>query len=115
MSFAADRFADEMEAYGEACTLRRPTSTPVDVAVKAKFYGVESSGIADQLVGVRGQTTMRVKISNREIAAASWPGPPVKGDFLIRGVNGREYILLGDADTRWHDDAVAAHFLVVEG
>lgn len=113
MSFHADRAADILAVHGETCTLRRLTSgSPVEVAVKAKWFtgGPET---AEDLVGVRGQTSFRVMLSNAEIAAAAWPGPPKKGDFLVRGVNSKLYRVMGDADTRMDGDDIAAHFIVV--
>lgn len=68
---------------GSDATLRRPTTTgPVTVAVKA----VERSYRPDEMTGGIIQGDRQVIVSNIEIAAAAWPGPPQRGDqYVARG------------------------------
>lgn len=116
MSLAEQRFADILAEHGEAMTLRRlvPGDPPtwIDVAMKGKRRA-PTGGRGDELAGTLTQRRLFVTISNREIAAAGWPGPPRKDDYLL--IDGREYALADDADTRKDGETVLAHFLVVEG
>ena len=115
-TFAERRTADIIALHGEAMTLRRPAHGDetewTDVAVKGKRHA-PPGGVGAELVGAMTQKTLRVTISNREIAAADWPGPPRKGDYLV--IAGKEYALVDDADTRTDRGAVVAHFLTAEG
>jgi hypothetical protein len=73
--------AQMIQSRGEICILRRPGSPDVDVTVKAVVRG----GAADDLAGANDQARGTARISNAEIKAASWPGPPqAKTDQLIR-------------------------------
>lgn len=116
MTFAAERFSAIMERHGEPMLLRRmiPGDPPswADVWVKGKRRST-SGEIGDVLVGAMTQKTLYIIISNQEIAAQGWPGPPRKGDFVLIG-NG-EFVLQDDADTRTDQGAVLAHFLIVRG
>lgn len=74
-----------IQHYGQDVTLRRVTGTTsqtyTDVAVRAfvrKFA-------ANELVGGITQGDRLAIIANIEIATASWPGPPRKGDQIIAG------------------------------
>jgi hypothetical protein len=115
-TFAERRTADIIARHGETMTLRRPTHGEetewTDVAVKGKRHA-PPGGVGAELVGAMTQKALRVKITNREIAAAPWPGPPRKGDYLI--IAGKEYTLVDDADTRTDRGAVLMHLLTVEG
>jgi len=115
-SFAAQPFADILAAHGETMTLRRmaPGDPPswADVTVKGKRRSTPGA-VGDALVGTMTQKTLMIIISNREIAAAGWPGPPRKGDYLLIGSG--EYVLQDDADTRTDGGTVLAHFLVAQG
>ncbi len=109
---AAD-FAAEMREHGEEMTLRRMPST--DVTVWGKCFQPKGGARGDPVAGASSarQATLNVKISEAEIADASWPGPPRHGDRLIIGT--RHYILEGDADTRSDGGVTLGHFLVVKG
>lgn len=111
----ADDYAEYLAEYGEAMTLRRPGTPNIDVVVQGKRYQPEGGAKGGEIAGagtVR-QALLYIKISNAEIAAASWPGPPQARDRLIIGT--RHYILEGDADTRKQGSTTVAHFLVVKG
>ena len=70
-------------------------------------------GICNKLAGMAAQSIRRIIISNAEIAAAGWPGPPKNGDLVI--IDSRPYRLIDDANTQVRDDVVVAHFLTVKG
>jgi hypothetical protein len=116
VSFAALPFADILSTHGETMTLRRlvPGDPPtwIDVAVKGKRRA-PTGGRGDELIGTRTEKTLLVTISDREIAAEGWPGPPRKDDVLV--IDGRGYTLQDDADTRKDGEVVLAHFLTVAG
>ena len=66
--------------YGLTVTLTRPGGATVTVKAKVRGYA-PADLVAEIIEGDR-----QVIISNAEIAAASWPGPPKKGDqFVIDG------------------------------
>lgn len=68
--------------YGEPVTLRRLTGTaqiPMDIAVRAVVREFDPQ----QLVGTIQQGDRTVILSNHEIAARRWPGPPRKGDQVV--------------------------------
>jgi hypothetical protein len=69
----------------EVITLRRLTS-PTNVEVTCRAH-ITAGGRNDAEVGTGGVTQFvrRVVISNTEIAAADWPGPPRRGDQIVRG------------------------------
>lgn len=70
---------------GRPMTLRRRnTSPPTDVSV----YGVSKGYRPAELVGQIKQGDSEVTFSNAQIAAASWPGPPVAGDYMV--IDGKE-------------------------
>jgi hypothetical protein len=52
---------------------------PLDVTV----YGRTKNYAPDELVGGLTQGDTEVTITNAEIAAAQWPGPPITGDQMI--------------------------------
>jgi hypothetical protein len=68
-----------LKTRGEQVTLRRLGSPNIDVTVWAKI-----DGAGEQLSGgSMPQFKRRVIISNVEIAAAGWPGPPKRMDQII--------------------------------
>lgn len=117
MSYAADRVADILAEHGEEMTLRRQTvaaTTPTytDVTVLGKRHMAPGQQ-ADPVAGRQVQNLVRVMISNAEIAAADWPGPPKKGDRLTW--SGWSTTLEADADTRTDGGETICHFLLVKG
>lgn len=101
------QYAAVLTKRGETMVLRRLGGA--SVTLKGKRH--DAAG--DPLVGNVGQIVVKVIISNAEIAAAGWPGPPRQGDKLTMG--GIEYTLLANADTRSDSGKVYAHFLQVKG
>ncbi len=109
-AYAAAHIAADLKSGGEAMTLARPAGA--SVIVRGKRRRPKGAG-ADPLVGAQAQNLIQIRISNAEIAAAAWPGPPRKGDRLTMA--GRQYTLEADADTRWRDGVVLGHYLLVKG
>ncbi|MGE0719798.1 MAG: hypothetical protein AB7P02_30420 [Alphaproteobacteria bacterium] len=117
MTFAGDRLAAGLRRHGEPMTLRRLTSIAPEAFASVQVYGKrymrDGGAVGDELIGTAAQAVLRIKISNAEIAAAAWPGPPKKDDELV--IAGRVHTLDGDADTRYDRGVPVAHFLVVKG
>lgn len=109
-AYIAGRVAAVLGEHGETMTLQRTGQS--DLSVKGKRLRPGGAG-SSQAVGAVAQNMITVKISNAEIAAASWPGPPRKGDKLVMG--GRTYTLEADSDVRGDAGTTLAHFLVVKG
>lgn len=80
----ADSISGALARFGRAMTLRRNTlaaggvQIPLDVTV----YGRTKNYQPNQLIGGVVQGDTEVTISNKEILAAQWPGPPKKGDIF---------------------------------
>lgn len=105
------KVAAALTKYGRLMILRRRTGTTntfTDVMVK----GVTRAFKPGELLGGLAQGDQQVTISNAEIDAADWPGPPRKGDLLI--IDGRTWTVQG-ADPRMLGDDVLAHILWVRG
>jgi hypothetical protein len=107
----AARIARKLRKNGRSMTLRRRVGVSTsfnDVVV----YGEDRGYSPDQLLGGIIQGDRKVTISNTEIAAASWPGPPKKGDFLT--VDGVQTALQG-AVTEYEGSTILAHILWIRG
>ena len=91
-SAAATKVAAALARYGRAMTLRRRVGT-TDTFTDVTVYGVTRSFSPAELVADIKQGDMEITISNSEITAAAWPGPPAKGDFIV--VDGRSWTLQG--------------------
>lgn len=109
-AYTARKFAAELARSGETMTLRRPGGA--SVAVKGKRHQPKGA-TGDELVGMATQAMRRIIISNAEIAANAWPGPPKNGDLII--IDNKPYRLIDDANTQVHDGVIVAHFLTVKG
>lgn len=79
MAFTAATILAMLSTRGQSVTLRRVGTPAVDVACMAAIVN------KDDFIGVGGVSQYRreITISNAEIAAATWPGPPRKGDQVI--------------------------------
>jgi len=114
--YVADQVAAVIREHGETMTLRRQlTAEPQtfsDVTAYGKRYRPEGQA-ATEVVGDVGQVRLNIIISNAEIAAAAWAGPPIKGDILV--IDGRDYELIADADTRKVGSVIVQHRLTVVG
>jgi hypothetical protein len=107
----AARVAAKLRKNGRAMVLRRRVGTTAafsDVTV----YGEDRGYRPDQLLGGVIQGDRKVTISNAEIAAAGWSGPPKKGDFLT--VDGVQTALQG-AVTEYEGTVILAHILWIRG
>jgi len=109
---ASEKVAAALAKYGRPMTLSRLIGTgpaTTDVTVN----GVAQGFRPEELVGdvIRGD--QRIQISNAEIAAAAWPGPPRKGDKIV--VDGRAWVLRADAETKYLGTEALAHVLHVRG
>lgn len=104
----AARVAAIIARAGETVTLRRLTGTnPIPFDVKAKA-SIRRGDTAVETVGASNAFTHDVTISNAEIEAAQWPGPPVEGDLVIR--DGQKLVVL-NVTTLKIGDVVARHNL----
>lgn len=99
MPFASSR-RGMLAARGRAMTLRRTGQADLTVVGFATAYRPE------QVAGAVRQGDQRVAITAIEIAAASWPGPPRPGDFLV--VDGKTWAIEG-AEPK-HEGLVCAGF-----
>ena len=87
---AYDRFADSLRRAGRQMSLKRRIGTTADFT-ECAVYGRSRFYQPTELVGLVVQGDRKVRIAQRDIAAAGWPGPPKKGDFLDGGaVQGAE-------------------------
>ena len=79
MAFTAASVLAMLSTRGQSVTLRRPNSPSDPVTCTAMIIQMQDA------IGQGGVTQFRrqVTISNAEIAAAAWPGPPQKGDQII--------------------------------
>ena len=96
--------------YGETVVLRRPTGQgqTADVACAARVNQFQPHEITGGVL----QGDRNVILSNREIEAANWPGPPLRGDQVIIG--GRTTTVQG-VDTVSIGHSIVRHNLQVRG
>ena len=96
--------------YGETVVLRRPTGggTAIDVTCAARVDQFQPH----EITGGVPQGDRNVILSNREIEAANWPGPPRRGDQVIIG--GRTTTVQG-VDTVSVGASIVRHNVQVRG
>ena len=94
--------------HGEAMTLKCTGQT--NLAVRGKLFG----GGLNDLVNTTADAEASIKISNAEIAAAAWPGPPRRGDEIVLASTGRTWRVL-DCITRRDSASAGIHVLAVAG
>lgn len=104
-SYSGGCVAAALRLRGDAMTLKR-TGQP-DLTVYAKPYGASSATV----VNSQARVTRTLLISNGEIAAASWPGPPRRADQLIDAA-GKTHVV-EHVDTRSDSGVVQNHRLTV--
>ena len=90
----------------ETIILKRGAST---VSCIAKVWAFEPR----ELVGPIKQGDRRAIISNEEIAAEAWPGPPRRGD-RVNIEDGTQFTIEA-VDTRKMRGEIASHWLVIRG
>lgn len=105
--------AEEMiDRLGETMTLRRVSGPSIFVSVQVKGVTSQRPVLRDETPGAVKQFLGQVIISNREIAAAQWPGPPRRGDQIISG--GRTSTIQS-CDTRKIGEDIAMFWLQMDG
>lgn len=98
----------QLQRNGRPFTLRRLPLPGTDVTVRGYRAEFDSQPLPGGLP--QGQST--IIISNAEIAAAAWPGPPRKGDRLI---DATRTVLVESVETIWLGAAIDRHVLTVSG
>lgn len=91
---------------GRPFTLRRLPATDVTVQGYRTGFG------SDPLPGGQPQGQSTIIISNAEIEAAAWPGPPRKGDRLL---DAERTMMVESVETLWLGAAVDRHVLTISG
>jgi hypothetical protein len=104
----AQATADALAAVGSAMTLRRLGRPPIEVICMGTISGYTPLEIAGGIV----QGDSKAILSNQEIEAAGWPGPPRKGDILISA--GHSAVVQG-CDTVTVGDVIIRHNLQIRG
>ena len=79
MSDVLEDTYEALQEAGEQVTLTRPGTTPVSVTCWAKVTVFQPQEIGGGVM----QGDRHVILSNFEIAANAWPGPPRRGDVVI--------------------------------
>lgn len=110
MTQDATDIANDILAVGMTATLIRlvtnAASITVTVAAVARSYTIQ------ELTGIIAQGDREVRISNREILAASWPGPPKRGDQIT--LASRACQIMG-VETKHIINEAVMHVLQVRG
>ena len=105
---AGSETIEALSEVGQFVTLRRPGAPPTDVACLSFVRGFSSEEMNGGLIsGDRSAI-----VSDKEIAAAGWPGPPRKGDQLV--VRGRT-ATLQNVETVVLGDVIVRHNLTIRG
>jgi hypothetical protein len=102
--------ANAIARVGKAATLRRVTGPQTFVSVGVKV--VVRAYQPNELQGGIVQGDRQARISNAEIDARQWPGPPRRGDQLI--LDGRTYNVQGVDSPNIAEDT-AMHIMQVRG
>lgn len=92
--------------HGRPFTLRRMPATDVTVQGYRAGFG------SDPLPGGQPQGQSTIIISNAEIEAAAWPGPPRKGDRLV---DAERTVTIASVETLWLAGSVDRHVISVSG
>lgn len=97
---------------GEDIILRRLTGRGfyIDVTCRARVNDYQP----DEMQGGIIQGDQKVVLSNVEIAAAQWPGPPRIGDVILRNGGAQSAVVKG-ASSNTLDSIVVRHNLQVRG
>lgn len=111
MSALADMIADDIQREGTLATLRRSTGTG-DVHFDVDVYAFHNNSAPVPLAGEISQANKAVRISNREILARQWPGPPRDADTIF--LAGRPCRIM-DVETLFVGGEVVEHVLQVRG
>ena len=79
--------------HGRMMTLRRQTGVDPVAFIDVGLLGVFSSYRPEQITAGVKAGDASVAITNDEIAAIGWPGPPRSGDALV--IDGRTWQVIG--------------------
>lgn len=81
----ADSISGALRRFGRPMVLRRLSKGPgaLMVPLDVTVYGRSKNYAANELIGGIVAGDSEVTITNAEIAAAQWPGPPRKDDRII--------------------------------
>jgi hypothetical protein len=102
----------QLARKGRPFTLRRMPATTGGQATDVTVQGYRTGFASEPLPGGLPQGQSVVIISNAEIASASWPGPPRKGDRLL---DAERTMMIESVETIWLAGAVDRHLLRVVG
>lgn len=98
---------------GEAVTLRRVSGPSLFISVQVQAVLTQRAAQTGEAAGGVAQFQQQATISDREIAAAQWPGPPRRGDQIITG--SARTITVTSVDTRKVGETAAMHVLQLAG
>lgn len=84
MSVAAS-ISGALQRFGRPMVLRRlaPGPNGLQIPLDVTIYGTPKNYRPDELVNGITQGDTEVTLTNAEIAAAQWPGPPRKNDKIV--------------------------------
>lgn len=110
----AGSISGALQRFGRPMTLRRHAVGPnaLMVPLDVTVHGRAKNYQPHELVGELRQGDSEITITNAEIAAAQWPGPPRTGDKIV--VDGRtrnvEFV-----EPKYLGAEVLVHVMVVRG
>lgn len=110
----ADSISSALQRFGRTMTLRRVTAGPAGTKIylDVSVYGTIKGYRPQEMVGTYEQGDSVLTISNTEIAAAQWPGPPRSNDeFVVDGKVRR----VKSVETKHLGTAVLVHVCQVAG
>ena len=107
-----ERFATLISQFGQPVTFQRTTGTTTQVRHEVVCQAIVRGYEPVQLIGSIIQGDRQVTISNIEIAAAQWPGPPRSGDRCV--IDGRT-TNIQSCDIRKLRDDIVLHIIQVRG
>lgn len=107
-----ERVADIIQDKGELVTLRRFAPGGI-IHFDCDVWAVVRGFRENELIGGITQGDRSVLISNREISAAQWPGPPREKDQVI--IRGKTAAVQTNADTVVVDGVTVSHRMQVRG
>lgn len=112
----ADATRRQVLRHGQPVTLRRlsgtgPSQIATDVACTAVVAWLGAADLAPGSGLMQGDR--RVTITDHEITAAAWPGPPRKSDRVVIG--GAVATVVALVETRRHAGQVDRHVMIVRG
>lgn len=103
-----------LQRFGRPMTLRRVALGPggAQVPLDLTVAGVDKAYKAAELVGSIQQGDSQVTITNTEIAARFWPGPPKNGDKVI--IDGKVKAVVA-VETKYLGPEKLVHVMQVRG